>query len=89
MSREAFEKWALSHVGTMPPEMMYALVQKVLDGTQTYGPLACAWAAWQACSEHYEAVMRRAVVFAWMRSTGKGPQAEDVDDIIKRAREEG
>lgn len=45
--------------------------------------------AWQAAAEHYEQVMQRAVVFAWMQSNGKGPQAEDIDGIIARAKGEG
>lgn len=54
--------------------------------TDALAPMQRALTA-EARADRLEAVMRRAVVFAWMRSTGKGPQAEDVDDIIKRARE--
>lgn len=52
--------------------------------------------AWNACSEHYEAVMRRALVELYedccknYRSMGIPMAAEDyMDRVLKRAREEG
>lgn len=49
-----------------------------------------AEAAWQVCSEHYEAVMRRAVEQSFLK-LGFNPWGQFhpvVEDIIKHAREE-
>lgn len=88
-NRKAFEKWLFSLPADLDASRFPEEHKRWPMPYRDY-PVQLTAKAWQAYYKHYEVVMRRAAVFAWLASNGRrGAQAEDVDAIIAQAKAAG